>query len=71
MTYSIVKDSSAGLGVNFKIVHLENNNQDQQNGYGSDINVPVYATVNGVSHKLVHREILSKFFSMDLQFWAI
>jgi hypothetical protein len=25
----------------------KNNNQDQQNGYGSDINVPVYATVKG------------------------
>ena len=36
----------------------KNNNQDQQNGYGSDINVPVYATVKGVSHKVVHREIL-------------
>ena len=49
----------------------KNNNQDQQNGYGSDINVPVYATVKGVSHKVVHREILSKTFNMDLQFWAI
>ena len=38
----------------------KNNNQDQQNGYGSDINVPVYATVKGVSHKVVHRDILSQ-----------
>ena len=49
----------------------KNNNQDQQNGYGSDINVPVYATVKGVSHKVVHREILSKVFNLDLQFSAI
>ena len=42
----------------------KNNNQDQQNGYGSDINVPVYATVKGVSHKVVDREILSKNFNM-------
>ena len=46
----------------------KNNNQDQQNGYGSDINVPVYATVKGVSHKVVHREILKKILNMNLHF---